>query len=452
MPRERRAERNRGGQLRRIGAGLGAGALAVGVLAGPVQAAHAADLVDWGGYGGWSYSRGYSGGQEFGWGGQDYGQNGQASGQDGQGSGQNGQASGQDGQGSGQDGESDGQGSTTSGEPASSSESKGVVLIDTEDYDGSEAAGTGIVLTASGTVVTNYHVVEGSTSIKVTVASTGKTYTGKLVGADQSSDVAVLKLSGASGLATATIDKDTLSVGDDVTAVGNAGGTGTLTQAAGEVTALNQKITTEAEDNVAGETLTGLVQTNADVEPGDSGGPLLDSQGEVTGIDAAASSGGATQGYAIPISSALTIVDKIESGRASSEIRIGAAAYLGVEVTATDEENSSDEQSGSGSYDDPFGYGGSDQYGDQYGDQNGDAQSTSGAAVEQVQDGTPAAKAGLAAGDVITRLGSTTIGSADDLTTALKNYKPGQQVTIGWTDADGQQHTTSVTLGSSPVN
>jgi len=434
--------------LRRIGAGLGAGALALGVLAGPVQAAHAADLVDWGGYGGWSYSNGYSGGQGFGWGGQGYGQGGQGYGQGGQGYGQGGQGYGQGGSG----GESDGQGSTSSGDPASSSESKGVVLIDTEDYDGSEAAGTGIVLTASGTVVTNYHVVEGSTSIKVTVASTGKTYTGKLVGADQSSDVAVLKLSGASGLATATIDKDTLSVGDKVTAVGNAGGTGTLTQAAGEVTALNQKITTEAEDNVAGETLTGLIQTNADVEPGDSGGPLLDSQGEVTGIDAAASSGGATQGYAIPISSALSIVDKIESGQSSSQIRIGAAAYLGVEVTAAGEQDSSDEQGGSGSYDDPFGYGGSDQYGNQYGDQYGDGQTTSGAAVQQVQDGTPAAKAGLAAGDVITRVGSTTIGSAEDLTTALKNYKPGQQVTVGWTDAEGQQHTASVTLGSSPVN
>lgn len=414
MSGQPRTGSNRGGRLRRIGAGLGAGALVAGLLAGPVQAAHGADLVDWGGWG-----FGYSGGQDFGWG-----------------------------------GPSDGQGGSTtkSADPATSSESKGVVLIDTQDFDGSEAAGTGIVLSASGTVVTNYHVVEGSTSIKVTVASSGRTYTAKVVGADQTSDIAVLKLANASGLTTARIDHDRLGVGDQVTAVGNAGGTGTLSRADGEVTALNQEITTEAEDNVAGETLTGLIQTDADVQPGDSGGPLLDAQGEVTGIDAAASSGGATQGYAIPIGSALSLVDKIESGRSSSRIRIGAAAYLGVEVTAAGTDDSAGQQGGSGAYDDPFGFGSEDPYG--YSDPFGDRSDgpSSGAEVQEVQDGTPAARAGLVEGDVITRLGSTSIGSADDLTTALKNYRPGQQVTIGWTDQAGGQHTASVTLGSSPIN
>lgn len=423
MPAGRKFGRTQSKALRRIGAGLGAGALVAGMVAGPLQTASAVDLVDWYGH--------------------EYG---------GQGSVQTTDA-------------------TSAGDPANSAESRGVVLINTEVYTGSEAAGTGIVLSSSGTVVTNYHVVEGSTAVKVTVASTGKTYNAKVVGADQKSDIAVLKLSGASGLATATIDKDALGVGDDVTAVGNAGGTGTLTQAKGEVTALNQKITTQAEDTVAAETLTGLIQTDADVQPGDSGGPLLDSQDEVTGIDAAASSGGATQGYAIPISTALRIAGQIESGKATKSVRIGPAAYLGIQVTtASTADQSSDDQGGWGqdwsqqgwnqqgwgqSWDQGSGgwsEGGWGSYDDPYQSSSGDQTATTGAEIVEVEQGTPAAKAGLAAGDVITRVGTTTITSADKLTSTLKNYHPGNRVTIGWTDQSVQQHTASVTLGSSPVN
>lgn len=409
---QQRTGRTPGRQLRRIGAGLGAGALVVGLTLGPARPAAAVDLVDW-------YGRDYPG------------------------------------QGSTATG-------TSTGTPATSSESRGIVLIDTELYTGSEAAGTGIVLSSSGMVVTNYHVVEGSTAIRVTVATTGRTYTAKLVGADKTADIAVLKLQGASGLTPAAIDNDALRVGDDVTAVGNAGGTGSLTAADGEVTALNQKITTEAEDTVSGETLTGLIQTDADVQAGDSGGPLFDSQNEVTGIDAAASSGGPTAGYAIPISTALGIVRQIESGRSSTDIRIGAAAYLGVQVT-TATSGSTGSSGGWGSYDDPWGNSWGNSYGDPFGNSYGDpygnsdgnssgGQTVSGAEIVGVQDSTPAAKAGLAAGDVITRVGSTTITSADDLTNALSNYRPGDKVSVGWTDANGQQHSATVTLGSSPVN
>lgn len=414
MPAERKIRRTSGTRLRRIGAGLGAGALVAGLVAGPLPAAGAADLVDWYGYGGPGY------------GGQNSGQSADTS---------------------------------STGDPASNKESRGVVLINTELYTGSEAAGTGIVLTSSGTVVTNYHVVEGSTAIKVTDASTGKTYNATVVGADQKSDIAVLKLSHASGLTKATIDTDALGVGDNVIAVGNAGGTGTLTQAKGEVTALGQKITTEAEDTVAGETLTGLIQTDANVQPGDSGGPLLDGQDEVAGIDAAASSGGPTQGYAIPIATALRIAGQIESGKATKNVRIGPSAYLGIQVTtASSAQQSSDDQSGWGGWgqsgwgQNDWSQGGWGSYDDPFGDSSGDQAATAGAEIVEVQDGTPAARAGLAAGDVITRVGSTTISSADKLTSTLKNYRPGDRVTVGWTDPSGQQHTASVTLGSSPVN
>lgn len=430
MPAGRKSGRTPARALRRIGAGLGAGALVAGLVAGPLQPAGAAALVDW--YGHW-YGHGY---------GHDYVDRGSAQ----------------------------PTAAPNAGDPATSAESRGVVLINTEVYTGSQAAGTGIVLSSSGTVVTNYHVVEGSTAIRVTVASTGKTYNAKVVGADQKSDIAVLQLSGASGLATATIDKHAVDVGDDVTAVGNAGGTGSLTQAKGEVTALNRKITTQAEDTVAGETLTGLIQTDADVQPGDSGGPLLDSQDEVTGIDAAASSGGATQGYAIPIATALRIAGQIESGRATKTVRIGPAAYLGIQVTTA---STPDQSSGDQSWGDPGGWGQdwnqpgwSQSWGQGPGSwseggwgsydpsqsSSGGQTTTTGAEIVGVEPGTPAAEAGLAAGDVITRVGTTTITSADKLTSTLRNYRPGDRVVVGWTDQSGQQHTASVTLGASPVN
>lgn len=405
---DRRVSRRVGRRVRQLAAGLGACALVTGLAVGPAQAAGATRLVDYGTWYGNEYSNGYS--NDYGYGGYQRGQG------------------------------------TTAGNPATSRESRGVALIDTELYDGSEAAGTGIVLTSSGTVLTNYHVVEGSTAIRATIASTGRTYTARVVGVDKKADIAVLQLRSASGLKAAALDNDTLAVGDKVTAVGNAGGTDTLTAAHGTVTALGQKITTQTEAAVAGETLTGMIQTDANVVAGDSGGPLLDSQGEVTGIDTAASSGGAVQGYAIPIAAAEAIVRQIESGHADADIRIGAAAYLGVQVTTATASTADGGVGGWGSYDDPQGgwYGESDPYGGRTG--------TTGAAVIGVESGTPAARSGLAAGDVITRIGSTKISSADELSSALAAYRPGDKVALGWTDSNQEQHTATVTLGASPVN
>lgn len=414
---DERVSRRAGRRLRRLAAGMGACALVTGLAVGPAQAVAATRLVDYGG--------GYGAGNGYGWG-------------DGSGNGY--------GYGNGAGGDQGGQGSTadSAGNPATGRESRGVVLIDTELYDGSQAAGTGIVLTSSGTVLTNYHVIEGSTAIRATIASTGRTFTARVVGVDKKSDIAVLQLRSASGLKTATIDNDALDVGDKVTAVGNAGGTDTLTAAHGRVTALNQKITTQAEAAVAGETLTGLIQTDADVVAGDSGGPLLDSQGQVAGIDTAASSGGTVQGYAIPIGSAEAIVRQIESGHAGTDIRIGAAAYLGVQVTTATADGSG--AGDWGSYDDPQGgwYGNSGPYGNQT--------DTAGAAVIGVEPGTPAAHAGLAAGDVITRVGSRKISTADQLSSALSAYRPGDTVRIGWTDSNGRPHSATVTLAASPIN
>lgn len=306
-------------------------------------------------------------------------------------------------------------GTTSSGTTATAAQQAGVVtVVSTLGYESGEAAGTGIVLTSSGEILTNNHVIEGSTSIKVTVESTGRTYTATVVGDDPSDDIAVLRLKGASGLTTAKLASSAAKVGDPVTAVGNAGGTGTLSAATGSVTDLDQAITTQAEGSAASESLKGLIETDADIVSGDSGGPLENASGAVVGIDTAASAGSAeTTGYAIPISTAVRIVGEITSGSSSSGITLGLPAFLGVEVSPS---------------------------------------SADGAGVEQVISGTPAASAGLEAGDVITGVNGRSVGSASALTTLLHSFQPGSSVTITYTDTAGSSHSVKVALTTGPAD
>jgi len=282
-----------------------------------------------------------------------------------------------------------------------------------------------MVLTASGQVLTNYHVVEGAGTITVTVAATGQSFQATVVGADSSADVALLQLTGASGLTTVKADDEQAQVGDTVTAVGNAGGTGTLTTAAGTISSLTASVTAASDGSSASETLSSMIETTADVVSGDSGGPLFDAEGEVVGIDTAASVGVQIDGYAIPIARALAVVGQIRSGTETSSVRIGPAAFLGVELS-----------SGVAAY--GYGYARGAGLG-------------SGATVSHVVTGTAAAIAGLQAGDVITTLNGRAIGSASDVSAALVGANPGDQVTIGWTDTSGSPHTATVTLGASPV-
>ncbi len=197
---------------------------------------------------------------------------------------------------------------------------------------------------------------------------------------------------------------------------------------------------TQAEQTAASETLNGLIETDADIQAGDSGGPLFNSADQVIGIDTAAEQGGATAGYAIPIETALTIAGQIESGRSSSTVTIGYPAFLGVEV-----DSASDAGAGSG-YGSAFGGFGS---GSSTGDSAGAA--TSGATIAGVIDGSPAAAAGLTAGDTITAVNGTAIDSASALTAALGAHAPGDSVSVTWTDASGASHTASVTLAQGPV-
>jgi S1-C subfamily serine protease len=307
----------------------------------------------------------------------------------------------------------------------------GVVVVNTNlAYENSEAAGTGMVLTASGEVLTNNHVVNGATTIRVVVPGTGHSYAATVVGYDRTEDVAVLRLKGASNLATVSTDTSPLTIGQAVTALGNAGGAGTLTSAPGSVTGLGKSIVASDESGVS-ERLTGLIETDAGLQPGDSGGPLLDADGDVVGMDTAASAGfgfqsaSSTDAYAIPIARALAIARQIESGKASATVHIGATAFLGVEVRAIE----------------TTGYG----YGSGYG-----RTATGGSLIAGVVGGGPADRAGLVAGDVITAINGRTVTTPTVITSVLQTKKPGMRVTIRYVDQVGTAHSVAVKLGSGP--
>ncbi|MDM7856651.1 S1C family serine protease [Cellulomonas alba] len=300
-----------------------------------------------------------------------------------------------------------------------SAQTKGVVLIDSVlGYQGAESAGTGMVLTSDGLVLTNNHVVQGATSISVTIGATGKTYQAEVVGTDKSKDVALLQLKDASGLTTVKLDDDQgVTRGDDVTAVGNAQGGGSLVAAPGSVTATDQSMTASTESSDGSETLNGLIEFSAGVVSGDSGGPLLDSEGEVVGMTTAASSGGtSTVAYAIDITDAIAVAHKIDQGQAGNGIVIGTPAFLGVAFTA------------------------------------GSTGGSGGATVGQVLQGTPAARAGITAGDAITKVGSKAVSSADALSKALGKYAPGDKVKITWVSGtSGKTQSATVTLMAGPA-
>jgi S1-C subfamily serine protease len=304
-----------------------------------------------------------------------------------------------------------------------------------------EGAGTGIVLTSTGEILTNNHVINGATSISVTDIGNGKTYTATVVGYSSSDDVAVLQLQNASGLTTAKIgDSSKVTTGTPVVAIGNAGGTGgTPSSAGGSVTALNQSIT--ASDSLDGinEQLSGLIQVNADVQEGDSGGSLVNASGQVIGMDTAASSEYSLQsaggsGYAIPIDSAMTIAKDITSGKSSSTVHVGATAFLGVLIA------SSDSQDGSGS-----------GFGNSGGSTGSTGSSTAGAAVSSVVSGGTAQSAGITGGDVITSLNGQTVSSGTQLSSIMAGLKVGQSVELGWVDSSGASHQVTVALGSGPA-
>ncbi|HXW47020.1 MAG TPA: trypsin-like peptidase domain-containing protein [Streptosporangiaceae bacterium] len=306
-----------------------------------------------------------------------------------------------------------------------------VDVIATLGYQRGEQEGTGMVLTSTGEVLTNNHVIAGATSIKVRDIGNGRTYTASVVGYSDTDDVAVLQLEGASGLTTVSIGSDSsLAQGQKIVAIGNAGGKdGTPSVATGTITGLGTAIEAEDQGDGVVEHLEDMIRTDADIQPGDSGGPLVNSAGQVVGMDTAASSSNSgqpgttaevtTTAFAIPISRAISIAEQIEAGQASSTVHIGATAFLGVAV---------DSQSS--------GFGGDQEQG---------------VTIEGAIQGTPAAGAGLAEGDTIVSVGGHDVTSSSDLQTVIEGYHPGDKVTVSWTNQLGQAQSATVTLMNGPA-
>jgi S1-C subfamily serine protease len=282
----------------------------------------------------------------------------------------------------------------------------GVVVINTNlRLEDTAAAGTGMVLTSSGRILTNNHVIAGATTIRVVLPNTTHRYAARVVGYDIADDVAVLQLRGAKNLRTvATGSSATLTVGASVTAVGNSGGFGRLITVRGRVIRLRKSVTVQIEGDQL-QRLTGLIETNAALRPGDSGGPLLDSAGRVVGINTAASAFG-HDAYAVPIDTATRVTRQIVTGKASSRVHIGATAFLGVQVQGT--------------------------------------------TVAAVVPGSPAQAAGLKPGDVLISIGGKRVTGAPGITSAVLAHKPGQVVTIVYTDETGARRTARVRLATGP--
>ncbi|HUY74045.1 MAG TPA: trypsin-like peptidase domain-containing protein [Candidatus Dormibacteraeota bacterium] len=288
----------------------------------------------------------------------------------------------------------------------------------------SQAAGTGQIISSSGEVLTNNHVVDGSSSIQVTVVSDSQTYTAHVIADDPAADIAVIQMEGASGLPTVTFaSSSSLAVGQSVVALGNAlGNGGTPRATSGSVTGLDQTITA-SEGGGKSEQLNGMVQSDATIWPGDSGGPLVNAASQVVGMITAGEAQGfrstsSNVAYAIPSDTILTIVNEIRAGQSDPDISYGQVGYIGVSARTMDS-----------------------QLAAQLG-----LNVSSGALVETVVPGGAAAVAGIGRLSVITKVGSSTISTIDDLGTAVRSHRPGEKVSVTWVDQSGT-HSTTVTLG-----
>jgi S1-C subfamily serine protease len=288
-----------------------------------------------------------------------------------------------------------------------------------------QAAGTGMIISSNGEILTNNHVVKGSTSIQVTIAGRSQPYSAHVIGAAPSADIAVIKVDGVSGLPTVSFaSSSSVNVGDAVVALGNAlGQGGTPDVSLGTVTALNQTITA-SEGGGNSEQLNGMIQSDATIYPGDSGGPLVNASAQVIGMITAGNvqgfrSSASNVNYAIASDTLISVANQIRSGQASADIVYGQVGYIGVTVETIDANSAS-------------------QLG---------LNVSSGALVRGVVAGSPAAAAGITRNSVITSLAGATVTGTDSLGTAIRAHKPGERVPVTWVNQSGT-HTATLTLGA----
>jgi S1-C subfamily serine protease len=339
---------------------------------------------------------------------------------------------------------------------------------------GTSSEGTGMVISREGLVLTNNHVINGSNNIHVrlAVAANGKQYTATVVGYDATQDVALLKISNVPDLRPVSMGNSAqVTLGTPVVALGNAEGQGGPPRAAaGVINSLNKTISPTDESTGATETLHDMLQTNADIVSGDSGGPLANAAGQVIGMTTAnassSQSSSSVLGYAIPINTALAVAHQIAAGQYSSTVQIGLPGFLGVLVPQSDSssprqqgaQQRQQEQQGNGSgAGGSTGPSGAGRAGGCVQDNSDTSVPASiapvshGALVDGVLCQTPAATAGLVSGDVITTVNGQAVTTPSSLTRTMEGFHPGARVTLGWETVAGQHRTSTVALGAAPA-
>jgi serine protease Do len=290
-----------------------------------------------------------------------------------------------------------------------------------------EGAGTGMIITPDGLILTNQHVVSDTTASYTVVMSDGKTYPATVVARDAVNDLAFVRIS-ANGLPTVQLgDSDAVQVGERVVAIGNALGQFQNTVTDGVISGLSRGVTAGDDSGLSSssEQLQNLFQTDAAINPGNSGGPLLNLDSQVIGINTAvAGQGSQNIGFAIPINEAKPEITSVE--KTGQIVR----SYLGVRYVALDGQTASANNLpvSSGAW-----------------IQASDAQDPG------VIAGSPAANAGLQEGDIITKVNSDSIDSTHTLSTLIAKYKPGDNVTLT-VNRGGKTQTINVTLGTAPAS
>jgi S1-C subfamily serine protease len=285
----------------------------------------------------------------------------------------------------------------------------GVVMISTSasgTFGGTtQGEGSGMILDTQGNVLTNAHVVSGSTTVSVQVFGQSTIYQAKVLGTDAADDVALIQIQNPGALTPVKIGKSSgLQVGDPVVAIGNALGLapGGPSVTTGIISALNRSLQT------SGERLMGLIQTDAAINPGNSGGPLADASGQVIGMNTAVSNNGQGVAFAIPIDRVIPLVDSLKKGSVTTTGR----GFLGVQITAA---------------------------------QNGGAQITA------VTPNSPAASAGLKAGDIIVAIDNQPVATNADAADTIGSLSPGTKVTIKY-ERGNSTNTVTVTLATTPAS
>ena len=331
-------------------------------------------------------------------------------------------------------------------------------------FNGETAEGTGMIISSSGLVLTNNHVIDGATIVRANlVTSSNQAYSAKVLGYDATHDVALLQLQGASGLTPVSFGNSSqVRLGTPVVALGNAEGHGGTEPAAGIINALDRSIQASDEGSNSTEDLNHMLQTNARIVQGDSGGALANNAGQVIGMITAANTGsssqsssGGTLGFAIPINSALAIARQIAAAQPSTTVHIGLPGFLGVQVATSDssspQQQAADAGQGGRNGQTSAGAGSCATSSQQSDVPARVAPIAAGALIVGVLCNSVAQAAGLVPGDVITSVSGQPVTTPGSLSTITGQSHPGDVVSVLWVSLDGVEHTTKMRLDAGPA-